>query len=78
MSGKVDYSLEKKCYPFSVGTRNCVGQNVGKMDSRLVLGNIIWRYKFSQGEKFTKEIFEYKSGSIKRPKQEPKIRLQIR
>jgi cytochrome P450 len=48
-----EYNSDKKTalQPFSIGPRNCIGQNMAYHEMRLVLTKLLWHFDFELDEK---------------------------
>ena len=78
-SGEFDKALVKQFPIFGIGGRSCPGKDIARLDSVAILGNVLWRYRLTEGVTFTEDTFKSLSnGILKRPKVEPQIRLTRR
>lgn len=49
--------LKDAFFPFALGKRNCVGQNLAKMELRLILAYMLRNYRFELQTEFSKDYF---------------------
>ena len=49
--------LKDTFFPFALGKRNCVGQNLAKMELRLILASMLRNYRFELQTEFSKDYF---------------------
>lgn len=58
---KYDGDVKQAVQPFSMGPRNCIGQNLARSEMRLILAKLIWHFDMALSDEGTTWLTQQKA-----------------